>query len=131
MTNANWYGWHAVSKACAKCWAMVRATSRRRKSPTTSPRAPPEGFWGATSLLMLRACAAVSGMLPCATRWQTSTKAATAAGSSNKTLATSAVKPLGPGAVPRRARRKLVVSNVDGKWHGDWGAQVRMFECMG
>lgn len=71
VASANWYGWHALSKVCAKCWAMVRATSRRRKSPTTSPQTAPEGFWKATSLPRLRACIADAGVLPWATSCDT------------------------------------------------------------
>ena len=71
VARANWYAWHALSKVCAKCWAMVRATSRRRKSPTTSPRTAPEGFWRATSLPRLGVCIADAGVLPWATSCDT------------------------------------------------------------
>ena len=36
----------------------------------------------------------------------------------------SAVKPLGPGVVPRRALRRFVVSKAGGSWIGDAGSQV-------
>ena len=49
VDKAYWKGQHASSKHVENCWAKVRDTSLRRKSPTTKPRAPPDCFRSATS----------------------------------------------------------------------------------
>ena len=125
VARANWYAWHALSKVCSKCWAMVRATNRRRKSPTTSPRTAPEGFWRATSLPRLGVCIADAGVLPWATSCDTPPgRHQKLQGHPKRTFAMSAVKLLGPGVVPRRALRRFVVSKAGGSWIGDAGSQV-------
>ena len=41
VERANWNGEVASNTAWENCWASVRATNRRTKSPTTMPRTPP------------------------------------------------------------------------------------------
>ena len=67
-------------------------TTRRRRSPTTNPREPPDGLW--TNRPHARAATADEGTL---------VRARCGAG----------VYPLGPGADPLRARRRLVGGQMD------------------
>ena len=51
VDRANWKGAVANWMASFNCWANVRATSLRTKSPTTIPRTPPVGFCNAVATL--------------------------------------------------------------------------------
>ena len=102
----------------AKCCAKLRATNLRRKSPTTSPRTPPEAFWRATMRPKPMAAAMEGGIVAAASLWQARWKASAATGSSSRTLAISAVRPLGPGVVPLRALARLRKKSWGGSCNG-------------
>ena len=126
VERAYWKRWHLASKAGAKCCAKLRATNLRRKSLTTSPRTPPEAFWRATMRPKPMAAAMEGGIVAAASLWQARWKASAATGSSSRTLAISAVRPLGPGAVPLRALARLHQKSWDGSCNGEPGVNCRM-----
>ena len=49
VDKANWWGQQAPWIGSAKCWARLRETTRRSKSPTMIPRTRPFGFCKATT----------------------------------------------------------------------------------
>ena len=81
-------------KALCELLAKVRDTSLRRTSPTTRPRTPPEGFRTATFR---------PSPIPGSDYFRDSRYNRADASSSSRTSRNiSPVRPLGPGAVPRR-----------------------------
>ena len=57
--SAYWWGAGATITAGPNCWAIVRATKRRRTSPVTMPRTPPSSL-----------AKAVNSVRPQQIRWQ-------------------------------------------------------------
>ena len=64
--NAHWKGAMARSTAAPICWAIVRATKRRRTSPTTMPLTPPLAFLRALIRPLRITSRARGGMSPLA-----------------------------------------------------------------
>ena len=101
-------GRQAALKEAANCCANVRATSRRKVSPMTKPRTRPFGLRSAAMRLKRSAAAMTSGTSVsaslCAAWWSNCMSSS----ESRSRRKCSLVQPDGPGAAPRRARRKLL-----------------------
>ena len=131
VERANWYGLHAVRIVCPKCWAMLRDTTLRRRSPTTRPRMRPFGFCSATSLPSAMALLACWGRSACASKCETCRKAWVASASSRTKRKVSSVRPEGPGAAPFRVRRRALMIKASGSWRGSAGTNCMMAASMG
>ena len=117
--------------AVAQCWAKLRATRRRGKSPMIIPRTRPLGFCKATTRPKPRAEAMVAGTWARATCCATVATWCVAGSSSSRRRNVSAVRPDGPGAARLRLQRRFWMMVAMGSSAGCSGWKVVIWSSGG
>lgn len=129
VDKANWWGQQALWIGSAKCWARLRETTRRSKSPTMIPRTRPFGFCKATTRPRPMAWEMGNGTSAAASFDATRTKSRVQSSSSKTRRRVSAVRPEGPG-VAFRVLRRLRMMVAAGSWSRLAGWNCKMSGSM-